>query len=325
MSTDRLQPSAWAGLRGTGQALRALLAAGLLVAGASVQANGSGGGAGYGESLSGQRFVQEARRGDSLGSLSARHGQGEAMIARENNLDRSRRLEPGQLLVLDNRHVVPQGIEDGLLINVPQRMLFHFEGGALRAAYPVTAGRPDWQTPLGPFTIINRQQDKPWIVPPSIQREMAEQGKPVLTRVEPGPDNPLGRHWIGLSMPAIGIHGTNAPSSIYALRSHGCLRMHPDDVAELFERVAVGMPGRIVYQPVLLAALPDGRIFVEVHRDAYKRAGTPLAALRETAAERGLDERIDWPLVERLIARRDGIAHEVTLPPATPTPGAPAQ
>lgn len=325
MSTDRLQPSTWAGLRGTGQALRALLAAGLLVAGASAQANGSGGGAGYGESLSGQRFVHEVRRGDSPGGLSARHGQGEAMIARENNLDRSRRLEPGQLLVLDNRHVVPQGIEDGLLINVPQRMLFHFEGGALRAAYPVTAGRPDWQTPLGPFTIINRQQDKPWIVPTSIQREMAEQGKPVLTRVEPGPDNPLGRHWIGLSMPAIGIHGTNAPSSIYALRSHGCLRMHPDDVAELFERVAVGMPGRIVYQPVLLAALPDGRIFVEVHRDAYKRAGTPLAALRETAAERGLDERIDWPLVERLIARRDGIAHEVTLPPATPTPGAPAQ
>ena len=300
----------------------ALLAAGLALAAGPAHANGSSGSAAWGEQLVGERFVYEVRRGDSLGSIAARHGTGATLIARDNALGARHVLKPGQQLVLDNRHIVPEG--DGITINVPQRMLFHFEGGRLQAAYPVTAGRPDWQTPLGAFTVANRQQDKPWIVPQSIQEEMRQQGKPVQTRVEPGPDNPLGRHWIGLSMPAIGIHGTNAPTSIYGLRSHGCVRMHPDDVAALFERVRVGDAGRIVYHPALLAGLPDGRIFVEVHRDAYRLARNPIEALREVAAERGVESRVDWSKVEEAVAARDGVAREVTLAGADPQAPSPA-
>lgn len=305
---------------------RVLLAACMALAAAPAAANGSSGGAAWGTQVVGERFAYEVRRGDSLGSISARHGTGAALIARDNAIGPRQVLKPGQRLILDNRHIVPQPDGDGVTINVPQRMLFHFEYGALRTAYPVTVGRPDWETPLGPFTVINRQQDKPWIVPKSIQEEMRLQGKPVQTRVEPGPDNPLGRHWIGLSMPAIGIHGTNAPTSIYALRSHGCVRMHPDDVADLFERVRVGDAGRIVYHPALLAGLPDGRVFVEVHRDAYRKSGDPIDALRALAAERGIDSRIDWLRVEEVVAARDGVAREVTLPaepPAAPPPSTP--
>lgn len=327
-------PSARAGA--IARSARVLLAACLVLAAAPAAANGSSGGAAWGTQLVGERFVYEVRRGDSLGAISARHGTGAALIARDNAIGPRQMLKPGQQLMLDNRHIVPQPEGDGVTINVPQRMLFHFEQGALRTAYPVTAGRPDWETPLGPFTVINRQQDKPWYVPKSIQEEMRQQGKPVLTRVEPGPDNPLGRHWIGLSMPAIGIHGTNAPTSIYALRSHGCVRMHPDDVADLFDRVRVGDAGRVVYHPALLAGLPDGRVFVEVHRDAYRKSGDPIDALRALAAERGIDARIDWLRVEEAVAARDGVARDVTLPeepPAAPplsTPtanptGAPAQ
>ncbi len=305
------------GVRALGTA-RVLLAACLVLAAAPAAANGSSGGAAWGDSLVGERFVYEVRRGDSLGGIAARHGTGAALIARDNAIGPRQGLKPGQQLMLETRHIVPQSDGDGITINVPQRMLFHFEGGALRTAYPVTAGRPDWQTPLGPFTVVNRQTDKPWFVPKSIQEEMRQQGKPVLTRVEPGPDNPLGRHWIGLSMPAIGIHGTNAPTSIYALRSHGCVRMHPDAVADLFERVRVGDAGRIVYHPALLAGLPDGRVFVEVHLDAYRRSGKPIEALRALAAERGIESRIDWLRVAEIVAARDGVAREVTLPDALP-------
>lgn len=297
---------------------RAVLAACLWLAAAAAQAGGDAAVAAqarYGEQLVGGHFVHQVVRGDTLASLSARHGLPARLIALENGIKPGARLVPGQLLMLDNRHVVPAADEDGILVNVPQRMLFHFAEGRLLAAYPVTAGRPDWRTPLGAFTVINRQTDKPWFVPPSIQEEMRREGRPVLTRVEPGPDNPLGRHWIGLSMPAIGIHGTNAPSSIYALRSHGCIRMHPDDVAALFERVAVGTPGRIVYRPALLAALPDGRVFVEVNRDEYRLGPEPVAALRALAESRGLAERIDWQRVAAVAAAREGIAREVTLQP----------
>lgn len=276
-----------------------------------------------GTALSGSVAAHEIARGESLASIAARYGVSAAVIARDNALKPSALLRPGTRLSIDHRHVVPQALDDGIVISVAQRMLFHMAQGRALAAYPVAAGRPGWKTPLGRFTVANLQQDKPWIVPPSIQAEMRREGKPVLTRVEPGPDNPLGRHWIGLSIPGIGIHGTNAPSSIYGLRSHGCVRLHPDDVAELFGRVAVGTPGAIVYHATLLAVLPDGGIFVEANPDAYRRDPPPLAGLRALADARGLSGRIDWGKVRQVVRERDGIAREVGLAQAAAAPGAP--
>ncbi len=256
----------------------------------------------------------KAVAGDHLTGIGARFGVSVALLARENGLSPAAPLRIGQALVIDNRHLAPAGVDDGILINIPQRMLFHFEAGRLRAAYPVALGKPSWPTPTGAFHVASLVKDKPWIVPKSIQEEMRREGKPVLTRVEPGPDNPLGGYWIGLSMPAIGIHGTIAPASIYGLRSHGCVRLHTDDAAELFERVRVGTPGAIVYRSALLAALPDGRIFVEANRDAYRRSAPTVDALRALADRHGLSDRIDWGKVRVALRDQDGVAREVGVP-----------
>ena len=264
--------------------------------------------------ITGGLHEYEVVPGDHLTGIGARFGVSVALLADTNGLRRDAVLRVGQVLAIDNRHLAPAGIDDGVLINVPQRMLFHFEAGVLRAAYPVALGKPSWPTPRGPFQVASLVKDKPWIVPKSIQEEMRREGKPVLTRVEPGPDNPLGRHWIGLSMPAIGIHGTIAPASIYGLRSHGCIRLHPDDVAELFERLRVGTPGAIVYRTALLAALPDGRIFVEINRDAYRRSPPTAEALRALADRHGLSDRIDWGKVRVALRDQDGVAREVSVP-----------
>lgn len=262
--------------------------------------------------------IHRVRAGEHLALIGARHGVSPAIIARDNGIAPNGTLKPGQTLSIDARHIVPTLREDGLLINVAQRMLFHLSDGRLSGAYPIAAGRPDWPTPRGTFRVVDLQRDKAWIVPPSIQREMAREGKEVLSRVEPGPDNPLGRHWIGLSIPGIGIHGTNAPASLYALRSHGCIRLHPEDVAELFGRVARGTPGEIVYHPVLLGRLPDGRVFVEAHPDAYRLGPDPQPALRHIADSLGLREAIDWPAVAQVLRAREGIARDVTVRPVAP-------
>jgi L,D-transpeptidase ErfK/SrfK len=83
----------------------------------------------------------------------------------------------------------------------------------------------------------------------------------VKTRVPPGPDNPLGQYWIGLSLVGYGIHGTIASASIYQFRSHGCIRIHPNDIADLFGRVSLGTSGHIIYTPVLLARLTSDQIY----------------------------------------------------------------
>lgn len=250
-------------------------------------------------------------QGDNLTLIGARYGVSTRLLIQMNGLDPKAPLRVGQQLIVVARHVVPASLSDGMLINLPQRMVYLFRDGRVTRGFPVAVGRPAWPTPTGDFTVINRQTDKTWYVPKSIQEEMRREGKPVLTEVPPGPDNPLGRHWIGLSLPAIGLHGTIAPASIYGFRSHGCVRMHPDDVADLFDQVAVGDPGRIVYEPLLLARDGDGRIWFEANPDAYRRGGGTLDTVRAMARDKGIAEgEIDWARVATMLRERDGLARE---------------
>jgi L,D-transpeptidase ErfK/SrfK len=210
----------------------------------------------------------------------------------------------GQLLVVDNSHLASMDPLAEITINVPQRMLFFMRDGRV-TAYPITVGSRDWPTPLGRFTIVDKELDPVWDVPVSIQQEMARQGKPVITRMAPSPENPLGAHWLRLSIPGLGIHGTNAPNSIYRYASHGCIRMHPGDVAALFEQVEIGATGALIYQPVVLAVIDD-RVWLEAHQDPYRRAPQALSFVRQEAARRMIEHRIDWSKVTDALRLRAG-------------------
>jgi L,D-transpeptidase ErfK/SrfK len=199
-------------------------------------------------------------------------------------------------------------MEEGILINVPQRLLFLFDQGRIAAWYPVGLGRPDWQTPLGSFHVLSKEHDPTWDVPVSIQREMKKKGARVRTRVPPGPENPLGRHWLGLSASGCGIHGTNAPTSIYRFGTHGCIRLHPEDVADLFGRVSIGIPVEIVYEPILLGRDERGTVFLEVHPDVYRREGDPLKKAGDLAREAGLENAAGSPRWGETVRSREGVA-----------------
>src|SRR5262245_46598180 len=185
----------------------------------------------------GDRWIHQVTSGESWLTISARVGVDPKVLAARNGRDLRVPLRPGEVLGIDNRHIAPYVESDGLLINIPQRMLFHYSDGTVRAGYPVAVGQPDWPTPLGPFSVIDLETDPAWDVPVSIQNEMRRAGKPVVTQVPPGPANPLGKYWMRLSFGTIGVHGTSAPASIYRFATHGCIRLHPDDIEDLFYRV----------------------------------------------------------------------------------------
>jgi L,D-transpeptidase ErfK/SrfK len=254
--------------------------------------------------LVGREFAYSMRPGDSLASVGARYGVDPAVLARQNGLPLGATIRAGRFLRIDNGHIVPRFREDGILINVPQRLLFYFESANLVAWYPVGLGNADWRTPRGRFFIATKEKDPVWDVPRSIQEEMRREGKRVQTRVPPGPRNPLGQYWMGLTPSSCGIHGTNAPSSVYRFQTHGCIRLHPDDVADLFLRVPIGTPVEIVYQPVLAARLEDGSLWVESHPDVYRRGQDPLRILDALeSGERGLARDV--------IRKREGIATRI--------------
>ncbi len=267
----------------------------------------------YSQAITGGIFRYAIQPGDTLKKIGARWGVSPPVLAKGNALERDAALQSGDALWVNNRHIVPEWRENGIVINLPQRMLFLFRQGNLITAFPVGLGKPDWPTPTGEFRVTDLQKNKEWIVPPSIQEEMRLEGKTVLSRVPPGPKNPLGRHWIGLSAAGYGIHGTSAPSSIYGFPSHGCIRAHPDDIAALADMTLIGMEVSSTYQAILLAEMPDGRVFLEVHRDIYKKGIDPLREVRKLAQDYRLEYRIDWRRAFDVVQRQEGLAVEVTM------------
>lgn len=258
----------------------------------------------------GGRTNYVVRPGDTIAAIAARLAVEPRSIIEANQLTGPNQLAVGQVLEIDNSHLATSAPDVTITINVPQRLLVVRDGERVRG-YPITVGSRAWQTPLGYFTVTDKETDPVWDVPLSIQREMEQQGKPVITRMEPSPVNPLGAHWLRLSLPGIGIHGTNAPASVYRFASHGCIRMHPDVIARLFPGIAVGTTGVIVYQPIIMAVI-DGQIWIEAHRDEYRRAPDPFEYVRTLADHHGLTSSIDWPAVDRVLRELAGHAENVT-------------
>lgn len=255
------------------------------------------------------------RAGETLTSIGAVHGVDWRLIARDNDLDSPDVVRAGQTLRIDNRHLVPQApFENGIVINIPQRMLFHFGGGRLLHSFPAGLGRVDWPTPVGTFEVTARDEDPTWVVPPAIQEEMRRNGRPVVELVPPGPSNPLGAFRIRLDEPGYGIHGTNEPDSVYGFPSHGCIRLRPEDIAELYPLTAIGTPVHIVYEPVLFAALPDGRAFLEVHPDVYGESGDGLESANRLIGESGL-MAVDPEALGTIVEEAAGIARPVDVAP----------
>ena len=177
--------------------------------------------------------------------------------------------------------------------------------------FPVGLGRRDWPTPTGQFTIVAREENPTWDVPKSIQDEMQREGKTVKTCVPPGPDNPLGSHWLGLSIPGYGIHGTIAPTSIYRFQTHGCIRAHADDIAELFGEVSRGTPAILIYERLLIAKIGQ-QIYLEAHRDVYKKNSDAPRLFEALLQTFNLESVVDRQLAQSIIRKEDGIARPIT-------------
>jgi lipoprotein-anchoring transpeptidase ErfK/SrfK len=120
-----------------------------------------------------------------------------------------------------------------IVIHRALNRLFLYRGTRFSRVFSVATGQRAFPTPLGRFTIVVKWKNPWWYPPPS---PWAKGQKPI----PPGPGNPLGTRWMGLSAPGVGIHGTPDAGSIGYSVSHGCIRMRIPDAEWLFNRVLVG-------------------------------------------------------------------------------------
>jgi len=136
--------------------------------------------------------------------------------------------------------VTAGSFKDVIVINRSVNRLYLYNSAKLHRIFTVATGQAIYPTPRGTFHIVVKWKN-PWWYPPT-QDSWAKGLKPV----PPGPDNPLGTRWMGLSAPGVGIHGTDAPSSIGYSVSHGCIRMQVPDAEWLFNHVEIGTTVHIV-------------------------------------------------------------------------------
>lgn len=120
----------------------------------------------------------------------------------------------------------PVKVERKVVVSLADRKLAVVEDGEVKAIYTVAVGKASTPSPVGEFTIVSR------VANPTYTHD----GKVV----KPGPGNPVGTRWMGLSVKGYGIHGTNVPSSIGKAASHGCIRVGRKDLEQLFTMVQVG-------------------------------------------------------------------------------------
>ena len=225
----------------------------------------------------------------------------------------------GTRLVVPRARLLPSGPREGIVVNLGDLHLYYFEKGRPPRIYPIGIAKDGYATPLGVTTVTAKRERPTWIPGPSARAD----GKPA--RVEPGPDNPLGLHALYLGWPSYLIHGTNEPRGVGRHSSRGCVRLYPDDMAELYGLVQVGTPVRVVYEPVKLGRI-GGALFIEANPDAEaslaldesgQKPAAPLPAdlrARVTRAAGNDAARIDWPRVEGAALRRTGVPIPALLP-----------
>jgi lipoprotein-anchoring transpeptidase ErfK/SrfK len=256
---------------------------------------------------------------DTVPRVAAKFSMSPKYLLKLNRLGPTAKLHKGQVLRIVNRHIVPKRLINGLLINVADCTLYLFKNGTVASALPVVVGRPksgeerSWQTPLGSFKVTAKVKDPTWHIPLSIQKEMEDRGEEVQSEIPPGPDNPLGKFAIRTTLPGILIHGTNASSLKSGPLSHGCIRVAQNKIEALFNEVKVNASGEIIYRPVKIAVHSDGRIFLEVHKDIYRKFGDMTEEVRAAIAKLNLEPAIDWGKVGRVVREESGFAEAISL------------
>ncbi|MPY70847.1 MAG: L,D-transpeptidase family protein [Alphaproteobacteria bacterium] len=227
----------------------------------------------------------------------------------------------GTEIILPGEHVLPDGPREGLVLNISDQRIYYFpRGGGATESYPVGTGRDAWGTPRGKTAIVRKKFLPSWYPPKSIRKE-----DPTLPAVvRPGPDNPLGRHAMYLGWSGYLIHGTNRPYGVGRRVSHGCVRLYPEDIAQLFPRIKIGLPVAVVAQEAKIGRR-DGELVLEIHPNPVQsdelEAGDPMTpakiaelAYKVTAAAGEHAHRIDWDAVHRAEAERAGVPVPILKP-----------
>lgn len=102
-------------------------------------------------------------------------------------------------------------------------LLLEDAAGKVLAQFPVTTGSAEFPLPIGEWKVTAVARDPVWHYDPKLIA--GSRKTDVKSEIPPGPNNPVGNTWIGISKEHYGIHGTPSPTKVGKTESNGCIRM----------------------------------------------------------------------------------------------------
>jgi L,D-transpeptidase ErfK/SrfK len=278
-----------------------------------------------GDNVIGSNTSELAAHEDTLFDVARRNGVGyEEILAANPGVDPWLPGEGTEILI-PSRYIIPSAPRDGIVVNLPEHRMYYFpparpgEPRKVRT-YPISTAKMDWNTPIGVTKIVTKEKRPNWYPPESVRKEHEARGDPLPTVVPPGPDNPLGEYKMRLGIPggAYLIHGTNKPAGVGMQVTHGCIRMYPEDVEELFGAVAINTKVNLIDQTTKVG-WQRGMLYVERHAPLEGSNnpvhGDPaeMTALINAAVS-GRNVEVDWAGAERAFLQATGVPVPLSRP-----------
>jgi len=273
-----------------------------------------------GDTLVGELGYITARGDDTFADIARRYDLGFDQLVAANPAISPWMPAEGARILLPTQYLLPPGLREGLVLNLAELRLYYFrprQGEVM--TFPVSIGRMDWRTPLGKTRVVSKERNPVWSPPLSIRQEHLAEGEFLPDYIPGGvSDNPLGKFALRLGIPGYFIHGTDEAKSFgIGMRvTHGCIRMYPEDVEELFAVVPVGAAVSIVNLPVKVGT-SSNELYLEVHRpvDEEERLDLQMPSLDEVlmmVRARALPQQwIDLAKVERVYEAGRGVPERI--------------
>src|ERR1700760_2704163 len=229
-------------------------------------------------------------------------------------------------IVVPTEYILPNAPHEGIVVNIAAMRLFYFpkakKGEPQEViTHPIGIGKVGWRTPEGVTKIVRRQKDPTWRVPESVRKEHHENGEGLQPGIGPGPKTPLGKYPFSLQWPSYLIHGTNKPAGVGLRSSHGCIRLYPEDIAQLYDAVPIGTQVRVVNQPFVFG-WHEGNLYMQTFdvleddprdwKKAQKKLISKSLAATLQKQLKSHNEQVDWELVSHLAHEPRGVAVAIT-------------
>ncbi len=273
-----------------------------------------------------------AKQNDTLMDIARRYDVGYDQIVKAN--PGISRWTPGEgtPIVLPTRYILPNAPREGIVLNISEMRLYYYPKPGpgqkpVVITYPVSIGRMDWKTPLGKTSVTDKRKDPAWYPPASVKREHAADGEELPDMIPGGdPENPLGHYALYLGISGYRIHGTDERKALgIGMRvTHGCVRLYPENIEQLFSIVSLGTPVYIVDQPIKAGWLAD-TLFLEVHspleEDELPINVSVEGAVKVAKAKARAETPIDMQAIELLVEQGSGIPVPIASAVEQASPG----